>query len=348
MVPLARSALASKARPAPFMTKAFASTAKQLHDAGVANLQIGLKTQLGGVLSTARAGPWLLEQLESGEFDFADIGRDPELLGDPIVLRASKVRGEAETLPLPDSPKVRQLLQQMRTINAWIALADIQWAGEPIDAGQRHLTRIFNDGSFQRGGRLFGGFWISLSKQERLRHLRIENEPVASLDFAEAAVRMAYGLAGAQPPEGDLYQLSGVSGTREGVKQVLNAALASSKPLERFPMGTRSHFPRWVSFDKVRNAIAQRHPALVPLFGSALALLFQHLESQVIVRSLLRLREMGVVALPVHDSLLVGLSHVTTASEVLKDSFKQLTGVEASVKVERLELGAKPEGRPEE
>jgi hypothetical protein len=337
MVPLAKASLTPSKRPARFMTEAFANTVRLLAAADIVVLEVGVKTPLGSVQSTIKPGPWLVDQLDAGEIDFGDIGRDPRLLPDPLVLRSRKVRGEATSMPVPDTEEVRRLRSEMDAINGWLRAADLRWCGEGVDVGRRHLTRIFNDGSMEHGGRLYHGFWMDLKRSDRLQQLRIDGHRIASLDFAQLALTLAYGMVGSPPPKGDLYTVLGFP--REGVKRVTNAVLASEKPLTRFPAGTRSFFSTKERFHGVLDAISRRHPLLVPLFGSASALRFQYLESRVIIESLLQLMGKGVVALPVHDSLLVGEPYITETKELLELIFKEITGVEGRVEVEMAPVG---------
>ncbi len=72
-------------------------------------------------------------------------------------------------------------------------------ADKIVDSNDRRLRRIFNNGSFEEGRRLFGGFWQPLKKTERAEGLIIEDEAVASLDFGQMTPRILYGMAGVFP-----------------------------------------------------------------------------------------------------------------------------------------------------
>ena len=114
-----------------------------------------------------------------------------------------------------DNAGTTQMREQMRRINSWLAAADIDF----IDDGQ--LPRgCPNRGSvscavtssfwqtkpshaFDQSGRLSGGFWQPL-KKERRQNIRVDGEPVATLDFGSMFTRLAYARLGVQSPEGDL------------------------------------------------------------------------------------------------------------------------------------------------
>jgi hypothetical protein len=339
-VELSNTALALRTRRAPFLTEQFRHLVRAMvsHEVAAADLQLGHRSPFGGIRSTIRASAWLNQRIDDFTLTFADIGRRGDLLGDPLVLRSAKTDGDADELPVPDTEQARRLRAEMVEINDWIAQADLGWAGcdvsEGVDLGQRYLRRIFNDGSLDRGGRLFYGFWQDLKKAPRKQFLRIDGRPIASLDFAQMSVRLAYSQVGVKPPDGDLYSVLGVGGRREGVKQVLNALFAASKLPSRMPQGARELFPRRIKVADVIEAISHRHPALVPLFGTAQALVHQNIDSRVVVRSLLKLKMLGVVALPIHDCLLVKDVHASLTKEVLETAFLEETGVEGKVEVD--------------
>jgi hypothetical protein len=139
---------------------------------------------------------------------------------------------------------------------------------------------------------------------------------------------------GAEMPEGDLYRVPGTGDSRNGIKRVLSAMLAADGKLERFPAGTKALFPSGRRFKDIRDAIYSHHAPLRPLFGTAQALAIQNQESTVMVAALLRLQDRGIVALPVHDAVLVGITDVSIAKEVLEQVFGEITGIRGEVRVE--------------
>ena len=212
--------------------------------------------------------------------------------------------------------------------------------GRLCDLSNRYLRRHFNNGRLDHGGRLFGAFWMDIKAKYRLECLTINGERVVSLDFGQCAVRIAYGYAGVPVPNGDLYQVGNLN--RTGVKKVINSLLHSSKELTRFPRESRPHFGDGFSFGQVVRFIAAHHSPIAHLFGTGFGIAGFFVESQVIVKSLLDLMEMGVTALPVHDCVLVPRSAALTAKQVLLNNFRAITGAEGDVEMEQHKLIATP------
>jgi hypothetical protein len=98
-------------------------------------------------------------------------------------------------------------------LNNFLARGDIGFGDdglEPrVNAFDRALTRRFTvlpeqPERFDQNGRLFGGFWMNL-KSGRRANIRINGEPVATLDYSSMFTRLAYARLRATPPVGDLY-----------------------------------------------------------------------------------------------------------------------------------------------
>jgi hypothetical protein len=301
----------------------------------------GVKSPFGRQESTFRASKKLRDRARDFSMTFRDVGRDVTLMGDPIVLRSEKVKGKAQDLDVPPGERVNFLRAGMHRINQWIAQADIRCDEthrpyKPVDTGDRWLRRIFNDASLARGGRLYGGFWLPMSSEDRLRHLYINQEPVAALDYGQCAVRIAYGMAGATMPKGDLYAIPRLEHYRAGIKLVLSSMFFSSAPLKRKPRGSVKLLPKHDTIGEIQERVRAHHEPISRYFHSDFGMLSQCIESSVLVRCLLTLMDRGIVALPVHDCLVVPKSAIEATKQVMLDCFREVTEAEAEVDVKVL------------
>jgi hypothetical protein len=238
----------------------------------------------------------------------------------------------------------------MLQLNRWLASAKITCHcpdkdGRWPDSGERWLRRIFNNGRLDNGGRLYGGFWIPMNKDDRVTDVTIKDEPVVSLDFGQCAINIAYAEMGAVPPEGDLYLIPGLEDSREGVKALLNAQLHRPSAMTRVPRGTRRLFPTHLKVEKVIELIAHHHPAIQSLFYKGFGMKGFFIESEIMMRSLLALKDRGIVALPVHDCLVVALPDAEAARDVMRASFREVTGAMVDVEIEGV-CGLMPSGTP--
>jgi hypothetical protein len=147
-------------------------------------------------------------------------------------------------------------------------------------------------------------------------------------------MRLLYALAGMPPPSEDIYDFSKDGYGREGVKAVVNAALCSPKPLKRFPKGTRQHFPKSVSYHQAWTTIVEQHPPLADRSFKGVGLELQCHESEMMMDVLLHLKQEGIVALPIHDCVLVPRSQKDEARRIMVEAFQDRTGFEGTVSVD--------------
>lgn len=274
---------------------------------------------------------------------------------EPIILRAPKVRqGDKviqEEIAYRETPPTRSLRSQMTVINEWLAKAPLALLNEsqqilkgegyrlPLrDPSDRFLNRIFTNGSFESGGRLYGGFWQSMPKHERDKAIIIAGEGVCMLDYSQMGPRIVYSLAkGAQPPPDDCYMIPHYAVSRKGVKNILNAAFFVDHLPTRFPAGTRHLFPQWLKFPELRDAILKFHaPIAEYLFSSRLiGHKLQNIESCIMVDVLLALKEAGIpAALPIHDAVIVPVSASMLARDAMQQAFHKHTGMDALIHME--------------
>jgi hypothetical protein len=290
-----------------------------------------------GTQTVIRASARLKDRMDEHGIQFDDLGHDPLVLRDPIVLRGHKVRGRAPTLVVPDGEPAHTYRAEMTRINAWLTALSMEVEpdeeGNLRDVSNRQLRRIFNDGRLDHGGRLYGGFWMDMSATDRLNDITIQGERIVSLDFGQCGVRIAYAHVGVTPPPGDLYCVPGLEGFREGVKKVLNSQLANPKAMTRKPAGTAKLFTKHHTIREIDSAIVSHHHPIRDLFYQGMGTRLLFVESQVLVRCLLTLINISRPVLPVHDCLLAPRSSAAEVSKIMLDCFKAITGAEGIVTI---------------
>ncbi|TIU44413.1 MAG: hypothetical protein E5W31_00925, partial [Mesorhizobium sp.] len=151
------------------------------------------------------------------------------------------------------------------------------------------------------------------------------------LDYGQAGARILYGMAGQQPTSDDLYHLWGYVQQREGIKRVMSAMIFADKPLERFPQFTRALFRKGDKIAEVVQAIELKHSLIKDRFHCGIGHDAQFIESQIMVELLLIMKAKGIIALPIHDALMVPWSAAATAKDAMLSVFQRMTGVKGIV-----------------
>lgn len=328
-----RSPVYSKTLPA--ILKAMASP-----EMGYIRMEKGWEKAFGnrGQRSLIWPAERTIDRIQHHGIVLRDIGRQP--FSELITLKAPKQGfwDEAQYQDYDDNDQTCRMRSEMVEINAWLDQADIEIADPALDAviqtSNRALRRVFTRGSFESGGRLFGGFWQLMKKQDRFYALVIDDDGVVGLDFEQMAPRIAYGLMGAEPPEGDLYKIGDYHDIyRHGIKMLFNSLLSSEKPLERKPRGSKNRLPP-VSIEKLVEDISKAHPAIAPLFGTAACHRIQFIESNIMVEVLLELKREGMVGLPIHDGVIVRHDGEQRAREIMEEVSLKQAGLRIPVSTE--------------
>ena len=183
---------------------------------------------------------------------------------------------------------------------------------------------------FELHGRLYGGFWMTLKATER-EHLRIDGEPIADLDFSSMFPNLAYRHVGKETPPGDLYEMPGLEGLRDGAKAALSALLSYDAEMMSLPPGLKAMLPDGWTAGRLKDAVAAKHPDLMPLLGADFGLDLMFTESRILMATLRRLMAEDVPALPMHDGIMVSRSKVEAGRTAMEEASQKIVGVRLSV-----------------
>jgi len=237
-----------------------------------------------------------------------------------------KVRGKL--LPILKTKDNLRREAEMKEINAFLRNLQIT-CSYPFDPTQCHLVRIFNNGGFEEGGRLYMGWWQSIPSRAR-KSIRIDGEPVVELDFAQLHPTMLYGeYASGVPLKGDPYQVPGLP--RKVAKKLFNAMINARMKLKQWPEGVDGTSLE-MKVSEAQRLVLERHHSIEAAFFTGAGLRLQRQDSDMMVAILLELVGQDIPALPVHDSVIVPERHKETVVEVMRRQFKDRTGLEIEVR----------------
>lgn len=184
---------------------------------------------------------------------------------------------------------------------------------------------------------MFGVHWQG--EKANRKHYAINGERCVEVDFQACGLRLAYARAGLNLDERfprDAYMFIGFE--RAGVKKMLSAMLCSNKPMKKFSKGMREALGvgKHVKVGDVTKVIERRFSEIAHLFYSSVGLELMHTESEILINALLRLQSKGVVALPIHDCVVVAESDQEVAQEEMLKAFKGVSGLSGKVDVKKL------------
>jgi hypothetical protein len=167
----------------------------------------------------------------------------------------------------------------------------------PVEFDQNQLKRVFNNSSFEEGGRFYGGWWQNIPREYR-KHIAINHSLTAEVDYSGYHVRMLYSDAGLDAPD-DPYDIPGLDRDVQklAMQILINAEARGSASSALARKGIR---PK-----QVLPMLQERHAPIAGAFHSGMGTKLQFRDSCVAERIMLAMLGQGIPVLPVHDSFIV-------------------------------------------
>ena len=261
-----------------------------------------------------------------------------------------------------NTPFIKSMITTIREYNAFLDLIDLTldmtrdeqrvmyevMAGEgkprsPVNFNDRHLRRIFNNSSFEQGGRWYGGWWQLIPSEYRSQ-LLIDGEETAELDYSGCFPRMLYHLDGKNNQENDLYfikeladaaEAQGLSweSVRASIKKLTNI-LINAGPNHRIGKISGLTLPKGFKQPKkkVYPLIEKKHEDIAHWFRSGAGLQLMNRESAICEAILTEGVTRLIPVLPVHDSFVVQNRHRTWLRDAMVSCYRDEVGFEPIIK----------------
>lgn len=281
--------------------------------------------------TTFRASEALKRRLTAAGVTGGDIG--VKRGGETIVLKATTgQRGKKVWVDYVETPETSRMRVEVDAISAACNMAEIRLDGRLMPPV--FMQRVFQiEGAdaphvFNRHGRLWGGWWQNLPKDQR--HLiTIDGEPIADLDFKACFLNLAYARVGCPLPAGDPYAIEGLDGYRAALKKAFATMLfRDGSRRERMPAEIARELAKGWSLGRLIAAFREKHVAIGGLFGTGVGMEIMHTESEILVATLLDLARQGIPALGMHDGLALPASKKDQGLAAMKSASKRIVGVE--------------------
>lgn len=173
------------------------------------------------------------------------------------------------------------------------------------------------------GGRVYMDLQRLPDKKAKVRlNTLINGKPVVEIDLKANHLRMAAALFKEEIPTDPYEEIVKVTGyRRDVVKSAINRSLGSDHA-GRVLHGARYDEDMPIDNDTFK-AITTETKRIYPFvpFNEGIGVMLQSLEGQIMINAQLRLIELGITALPIHDALMVnrGLIVQAAAEQVLKE-----------------------------
>jgi hypothetical protein len=309
---------------------------------------------------------WLSDDLATFIRDYGvtanHIGTCPPDLSQLIRMKGEKdERGKASELHMEPPEEIARSAELLDQYNRFAATFDVSidltetqkqaicdWCERKRDKGDRQpglkepelfkcsLKRIFNDGTFEHGGRLYGAFWTYVPRWLR-KFITIHGESTVELDYSGLSVRMIYHLRGIdyrddpyEIPELRAYAVEqGREGNfyRDSVKRLVQALLNDENE-EGHPEAVKLQETFQPRFTRaaVKSMIERKHAVIADAFGRGEGKRNQRQDSDLALDVIGGLMNEGILALPIHDSFIVQENHRARLLDQMRQSYRMKFG----------------------
>ena len=207
---------------------------------------------------------------------------------------------------------------------------------------EKFTHRVFNNSSWEEGGRFYGGFWQRIGRDYR-EQILINNEETVELDFSSLHPVLAYVQAGVDYwKEHDIgpYDIS-VNGiedakvSREVIKKLFLLALNAKDQTTLFK-AFRSEFDYSLldgleysftddALGAILDSIKARHTKIADQIATGAGTVLMNLDSRIVEFVIQRFLDNNSVVLSVHDSFIVIERHRDRLLAAMKDAWVFVT-----------------------
>jgi hypothetical protein len=210
-------------------------------------------------------------------------------------------------------------------------LADINIKNLEFIFWNKHLHRVFNLGSFEKGGRSYGATHQGMPKTLR-KYILIDGEPTVEVDYSGFHIRMLYHRDGIDYRD-DPYIMPGEEAFRKAYKSVALVAINADGPREAVGAIREAHQEHGFALPQVEHPFKHMletfkrvHQRIDGYLYTSVGLDLQYLDSRIMDAILMRLLAHGIIGLPVHDSVIVQRKHKDLLQQIMTEEYEKVMG----------------------
>ena len=186
------------------------------------------------------------------------------------------------------------------------------------------ICRSFCRGSFDYGGRAYG-WWQGLSKELRSQIL-LGGEDVVEPDFSQLHATILYAQRGLPVP-GDAYTIPGFD--RDTIKLAFNVIINARSSQAAIGAVQKELKKAELQWDRsyaaqIVRAVKAAHPELKGDFASDKGVAMMRKDSDIIIKVMLKLVDLDILFLPVHDSIVCRRRDKDTVMTIMEQSFLEV------------------------
>jgi hypothetical protein len=206
-----------------------------------------------------------------------------------------------------------------------------------IDPTKKFVARIFNNASFQEGGRYWGGWWQRLSSKWRKR-IRINDRKVVEIDYSGIHIVMLYAQNNIDywsKINTDPYNIKGLEQT-ERMRDLLKVVLLSSikaanrtktKQANQHEINMDKDLYQWslskkLDLNDILDKFVSTHAPIKEYFFSGKGIELQNTDSRIAEMVVNHCTRHHIPVLCIHDSFVIEQRHKQLLQDIMNKSFE--------------------------
>lgn len=212
-----------------------------------------------------------------------------------------------------------------------------------IGFNEKQLRRIFNNASFEQGGRFYGGFWQQIPKEYRFL-ITIDGTRTMQYDYSGMHFAIMYAKKALPMPDGDVYQLEGYD---ESLRAYIKKAFNIIINCETVPKAiatinkeiTKGELSAALGTGiQLLKAFKSKHPLIEEFIASGEGIKLQFIDSQIAELILLKGIEHNVCILPIHDGFITATNNEQLLIQWMEEAYQTVMGTTIAIKPESIYL----------
>jgi len=217
-----------------------------------------------------------------------------------------------------------------------------------FNLSKKKMRRVFNNGSFTQGGRFYGGFWMEMPSDLRLRII-LDHQKVIEADYSGIHIHLLYNKIGIDygVKQEDPYAIPGYPATpkyRNLFKKLLLAAVNAQDDKKRTGE-TRaimalqesinfnvSDYPDVIpDLYEVIAAFKKHHDPIAKFLFTGIGYWLMYKDSQIAELVMKIMYGYAIPVLPVHDSFICPKQHKALLLNAMTRAYRKVTGNKLTV-----------------
>lgn len=253
-----------------------------------------------------------------------------------IILRDSA----GKYLDYAETTETERMRENLTEYNLFLAKTSISLALRQedmprIDLTRKRLHRVFNNSSFEQGGRFFGGWWQEMPKGLR-KQILINGKPTIEVDYSGLHIKLLYLKEGIDYRD-DPYQFAGqdlrgllklsilIALNADDRKSALLAIRAEARKDQELAASLNLVEKERDGLAKLLDEFLAHHLPISQYLFTGIGISLQNLDSKIAEKVLMTLTRDGIVVLPVHDSFITISAHREKLVRAMNIAFQYFT-----------------------